>query len=233
MSAAGQGADPVKLRRLRQIYALFDETAKGFDLACKEECAACCTCNVTVTGLEARFLVDAMPENEQMAMARRLLKRFPGRRYIPRLTINMLARYCMEGREIAEAENDPAWGRCPLLVEDRCSIYPVRPFGCRVLLSETCCGPGGFARVPELLLTFQNIFMQALESLDRHGIFGNLSDILADLIKDLPPGRGLGLEQLADRESFLTNEKIPVLMVPAGHRKKTEKVVRQLARLIV
>lgn len=37
---------------LEQIYEIYDNFSKGFDVACKKYCANCCTRNVTMTTLE-------------------------------------------------------------------------------------------------------------------------------------------------------------------------------------
>ena len=31
---------------------------------------------------------------------------------------------------------DPSWGACPLLFNDACPIYTLRPFGCRCMVSD-------------------------------------------------------------------------------------------------
>ena len=41
-----------KLVVLEQIYEIYDNFAKGLDVACKKYCANCCTRNVTMTTLE-------------------------------------------------------------------------------------------------------------------------------------------------------------------------------------
>ncbi|MCF6249529.1 MAG: hypothetical protein L3J69_19565 [Desulfobacula sp.] len=55
------------------------------------------------------------------------------------MTTNMFARLCMEGQPLPEEENDPSRGVCPFWVDDKCSIYDVRPLGCRAFLSTVSC----------------------------------------------------------------------------------------------
>ena len=47
-----------KLQALERIYAVFGDFAAGLNTACGPGCSACCTANVVVTTLEARFLID-------------------------------------------------------------------------------------------------------------------------------------------------------------------------------
>ena len=41
-----------KMAVLERIYEIYDNFTKGLDVACKKQCANCCTCNVTMTTLE-------------------------------------------------------------------------------------------------------------------------------------------------------------------------------------
>nr|NJM04649.1 hypothetical protein [Desulfobacula sp.] len=166
---------------LKRTYDLYHETLAGLDAepVCREKCACCCTCNVTLTSLEAGFLMDSLGDEKKKDLLSRIEQKFPVARYIPRMTTNGFARLCMEDREVPEEENDPAFGVCPLLEDDLCTVYEARPFGCRALLSEAHCGREGFARVPPLVLTLNTLFLQVIEHLDQDGFSGNLSDMAA------------------------------------------------------
>lgn len=215
-----------KIEVLGRIYELFDETMAQFDVCCKIKCAACCTCNVAVTGLEAQLLCSRLDDQAIAKLLDRLSAVADHRRYQPELTTNRFARYCVEGRQVPEEENDPAWGRCPLLLEDLCSVYEGRPFGCRALMSQTDCLKSGAAQVPPIALTYQNIFMQAVEHLDAGGIYGNLIDVVPEIAR---------IREQAGKEAtgrFARNETIPVLMVPPEHRGEVAKVVEALSALI-
>ncbi len=224
--------DGKKKEQLKQIYALFDETMRHFDVVCKEKCAACCTCNVTLTLLEARYLIDSLRRHGKDLIVKKLASNFSKKRFIPKMTTNMFARFCMEGRALPDEENDPSWGVCPLLVEDSCSIYDVRPFGCRALLSTVSCEKLGYARVSPLVLTIQNLFMQAIEHLDSNGSSGNLSDMLAFVLSDMGIKEALDLNLKLGESQLQQNEKISVLMVPPEHKGKVKEVVVKLSALI-
>lgn len=217
-----------KLRILGQIYALFDETMGIFNTVCREKCAACCTCNVTMTGLEAALILDDLPPEKQAATKARILARLTEKRYRPLLTTNMFARTVMAGDRVPDEDNDPSWGVCPLLENDACTIYPHRPFGCRALLSQAACHENGEARVPPLAMTYLDIFMQAIEHLDAGGIFGNLSDVLLLALS----GQKNRKDTTVTGPLLLTCESIPVLMVPPEHRQQTAQVVSQLSRIL-
>ena len=215
-----------KISRLEQIYDLFDQTMEPFDLCCKMGCADCCTCNVTLTGLEGEKLIQANGGDFNETFIEKIRGHVSKKRYQPKLTINRFARYCIEGRSIPEEENNPTWGRCALLESDQCGIYSHRPFGCRVMVSQKPCKKHGAAMVPPMVQTFQNIFLQAIEQLDQGGIYGNLIDVVLYLA-DKEQNR-------VDKkpENFLVNEPIKVLMVPPEHRKRVSKVMEKLSAIL-
>lgn len=221
-----------KLAALSKVYTLFDEACRPFETVCRKRCAACCTCNVTMTGLEARFILSALSLDEQKLLSDRIMEKWPEKRYIPELTTNMFARFVMSGREIPDEQNDPSWGPCPVLKNDICTIYDVRPFGCRALMSQTSCETTGTAMIPPQVLTINNLFMQAIEHLDRNGIFGNFSDVLLNMLQALEKDRIKHKKDNAHHEGLLINETIGVLMIPPEHRQNLAGLIRQLSGLI-
>ena len=222
-----------KLSRLTRIYTLFDTVTNPFAVACTKKCAACCTCNVTATGLEARLILDALSPEEAGQLSGRITGQVPRKRYQPGLTTNMFARYIIEGRPVPDEENEPSWGRCPLLVEEECSIYTVRPLGCRAMMSTNACEGNGYAQMPPLVLTINTIFQQAMEHLDQGGVHGNLWDVLDYFLvcEDKQPGMAMEKSPVP-ASRLLKNEKIPVLMVPDEHRTKLSSLVQSLSGLI-
>ena len=218
---------------LKKIYSLYHETMDWVDPVCKKKCASCCTCNVTLTSLEAGFVMNSLGIDEKKDLQIRIRQRFPVKRYIPEMTTNGFARMCMENIDIPEEENDPSWGACPLLEDDLCTVYEARPFGCRSLLSEVHCGQDGYARIPPLGLTLNTLFLQAIEHLDEKGFSGNLSDMLLFFLSEK------GVDDMTDRSNditgkrvFMRNEKIPVLMVPPEHQKTFKTLIRELLGLL-
>jgi Fe-S-cluster containining protein len=205
---------------IKKIYQLYKKALADIDVVCREGCADCCTCNVIVTSLETAFLVRSLDSKELADVKQRMEEKFPGERYIPKMTTNQFACYCVSGQEIPEEENNPDWGKCPFLEEDRCTLYRVRPFGCRSMMSQVDCGKIGFAQVPPLALTITNIFLQYIEHLDYQGVSGNLSDMVA-----------LYLEKSETPRGFIGNMKIKALLVPPEHRCAVAPLLKQMAAL--
>lgn len=216
-----------KQESLKHVYALFESVMDSFDTACKKKCAACCTCNVTMTGLEAHLILDRLDSSQKKQVKERLIHHCPETRYHPQLTTNMFARYVMEGIKVPEEKNDPSWGSCPLLVSDECTIYALRPLGCRALMSQKNCDLQGYASMPPLLLTINTVFQQAVEHLDAGGVFGNLSDLLC------AGSNGWKKSKPAIRQKMLKNEAISILMVPEEHREKMAGTIGRLSGIIL
>ena len=215
-----------KVSRLEQIYDLFDRTMEPFDLCCRAGCADCCTCNVTMTGLEGRKLLQIWAQKPNEKVMEKIRFSASKKRYHPKLTTNRFARYCIEGQPVPEEENDPEWGQCPFLTSDQCSIYTHRPFGCRAMVSQKSCKKEGAAMVPLIVQTFQNIFLQAIEQLDQDGIYGNMIDVVL-FMGDKRQGQ---IEKKSN--DFLVNEPIKALMVPPEHRKSVSKVIEKLSAIL-
>jgi len=231
-SDGDDGWEDSNLELLKNVYSLYEEVIAPFDAVCQQKCASCCTCNVTMTSLEAALLVAALTEQEKKELQIRIALHSPVKRYIPKMTTNMFARMCIQGKDIPEEENDPSWGKCPLLLNDMCSLYDVRPFGCRALISEILCEKAGYAQMPPLALTINDIFLQYIEHMDEKGIFGNLSDMLTlFLLPDTIENLQDHLKEKQDSR-FVSNEKIAALMVPPEHRQKLNPLFAKLSALI-
>lgn len=212
-----------EIGKIKKIYQLYEEALADTRVVCKEGCSDCCTCNVIVTSLEVNFLVSSLDSKGGADMKQRLEKNFPRKRYIPEMTTNQFAGFCMSGQDIPEEENNPDWGKCPLVEAGRCTIYPVRPFGCRSMMSQVDCRETGFAQVPPLALTITNIFLQYIEHLDHQGVSGNLSDMLA-----------LHLEnsgKFEKTQGCIENMKMKVLLIPPEHRSAVTPLLKQMAAL--
>lgn len=218
---------------LDRIYRLFDSATAPFTVACKKQCAHCCTCNVTATGLEVAYIFHRLDKDACQKMIKRLETVAANERYRPKSTTNGFARVCMEGRDTAQEENNPAWGSCPLLENGICTIYPVRPLGCRVMMSETPCEQTGTADMPELALTITTVFMQFVEHLDEGGVYGSFLDLLEACQNDgVSQDQGPGGYIRADLPGMVKNEKIPVLMIPPEHRSSLSPIVQALGTMM-
>lgn len=212
-----------KIGKLKKIYQLYEEAMNDTCVVCRQGCSDCCTCNVIVTSLEVRFLLQSLDSKGLADMTQRLKENFPRKRYIPKMTTNQFAAFCMSGQDIPEEENNPDWGKCPLLEADRCTLYPARPFGCRSMMSQVYCRETGFAQVPPLALTITNIFLQYIEHLDHQGFSGNLSDMLVLHLKNP--------ENFEKNQDCIENMKMKVLLVPPEHRASVGTLLKQMAAL--
>lgn len=233
-----------QLEQLKKIYRLHEKTMARIPMACAKGCADCCTCNVVVTSLETSFIVQSLDSKALADVHQRLTEKFPLQRYIPKMTLNQFAMACMSGRETPDEENKPDWGRCPFVEADICTIYRVRPFGCRSMISQIHCRDTGYAQVPPLALTINHIFLQYIEHLDLEGFSGNLSDMLSLFLANsfqqmtLPKGLDtvhgnpffVGGEPLSP-QGFIQNSKIHGLMVPPEHRDAVAPLLKQIAAL--
>jgi len=219
------------LSTLEKIYDLFDTAMKSFSFACAKQCADCCTCNVTATGLEVAFIQDRLDADALDDIRDRLSRTGETRRFRPSQTTNGFAKACMEGRDTDEEENDPTWGTCPLLEDGMCTIYPVRPLGCRVMMSTTPCNQTGQGDMPDLALTITTVFMQFVEHLDAGGGYGSFLDLL-----EHAQNNAIGDNRLPEKGKIggtVQNLKIPALMIPPEHMNKTRELVQSLGRMIL
>ncbi len=226
-----KGLEP-NIDLLKKIYRFFYEAIEHIDVECQKKCSSCCTCNVTMTSLEAGFLINSLTPQEKKKLNTRLEQHSPKKRYIPKMTTNMFARLCRQGNEIPDEENDPAWGQCPMLVDKLCSIYDARPFGCRALLSQVHCRGKGYAQIPPFVLTINTLFLQTIEHLDQKGFTGNLSDMLALFLSDSAFAGFTDRFRIADDARFILNEKISILMVPPEHLEKVRPLLEKLSCLL-
>ena len=167
-----------KLVVLDRIYEIYDNFAKGLDVACKKYCDSCCTRNVTMTTLEGYKIADFLELRGKTDLYAKIQKALYKKRFLPEITINMLAELCLQGKDIPDEESNAGWGACPLLINKECPIYQVRPFGCRCFVSGTNCMENGYAEVDPFVLTVNNLFLQYIEHVDKDGCFGNFTDIL-------------------------------------------------------
>ncbi len=220
-----------KLAGLQKAYRIYERFVERYDLSCEKNCDACCTCNVTATTVEAFGMLKYMDlEKRSILLAR--LSDAPKRRFRPRATFNGIARLCMAGEEVPEEPCDPSWGRCPLLEDNHCVFYELRPFGCRCMCSVRRCSETGYAEMPPLLTSVNDVFMQFIEHLDADGYSGNLSDVLIWLSQ--PENmRTYNQGERGDNAGVLVaNLAMPALMVPPEHRKAIEPIVAELRTLL-
>jgi len=133
------GRDQKKLEILEAIYTLHETLMAEMDLACLPGCDLCCTRNVSVTSLEAYLIVEHLKKADRPDLDEGLTVAKTLPRFQPLVTTNGLAHLCRLGKEPPEETVNPNWRPCPFLVDHRCSIYVVRPFACRCMVSKSVC----------------------------------------------------------------------------------------------
>ncbi|MGE0087121.1 MAG: hypothetical protein AB7S75_22175 [Desulfococcaceae bacterium] len=213
---------------LNHIYRVYEKMAVPDNIACKRGCSQCCTCNVTLTGLEAMRIAEYIMAEEKTELIDALQAASGRKRFQSRFTTNQMADFCMQGQEIPEEENDPAWGPCPLLTNGECPVYPVRPFGCRCMVSSRNCGETGYADMSEFTAMVNEVFLQYIEHVDTGGYFGNLTDMLLYLLENR------NLQNYRDGirgnmpENLIANQPLRALMVPPEFREKIRPLLQAL-----
>ena len=219
---------PDRLGWLEQIYAIHDGYASDLSTACAKGCAACCTCNVAVTTMEGLLVYEYLLASGRTDQVQAILRSKPPLRYRPRLSLNQVVTLCASGRQPPEEANDATAGICPLLTDGICSIYPVRPFGCRAMLSTSDCAASGDAQMPPFILSINNVMMQYIEAMDRPGFTGNLLDILEFMAREASR-QGYREGKSPDASMGMpANRSFPVLMVPPEHRSDIRPLIQSL-----
>lgn len=201
---------------LQHIYDIYgDWVSPRFSFACRKGCSSCCTRSVTMTSLEGKKIMAFLDAREDLSPAAKdcITELFTvGSSNPPVMTTNRFAEYCLNQEEPPQ-ENQAPWDMtpCAFLDNDCCSIYPVRPFGCRSFGSQEECRLSGEAVVPSLMIAANTACLQLIEHLDcqsgrqgQGGRWGYLSDILRNLAgiddRNLLPTRPLPGFLLAPQE---------------------------------
>jgi hypothetical protein len=222
-----------KLDLLDRIYDIYDAFTSNLEVACRKYCAHCCTSNVSLTTLEGYRLVHSLESDQRDQLLRGLMPASEKRIFRPLLTTNRIAELCRQGQEIPdEAFGDPA-EICPLLEEKACPVYPLRPFGCRCLVSRVPCRKSGSAEMPDFVLTVNTVFLQTIEHLDATGCTGNLADVLLCLLSDEKRQAYRKGRLSCSATGLIGNHPLTVLMVPPEHRNRLLPILSDLGKLSV
>lgn len=170
---------PTQQLLLTTLYDAFAQWAETFAFACRKGCATCCTRSVTMTSLEGEgimaFLTEAGRLSELTTPAFQ-----PTTSRMAQCTTNAFVAAHLTGKSVEEPES---WDLrpCPFLKEASCSIYPVRPFGCRLFASQNPCAASGVAEMPPGYLAGATVLLQYIEHLDCGGSWGTMVELLAGL----------------------------------------------------
>ncbi|NEP84460.1 MAG: hypothetical protein F6K39_43925 [Okeania sp. SIO3B3] len=212
---------------LDKLYQLYDEECQRFNSVCQKHCADCCTRNVTITTLEGYRIIKHFQENNQQDLIDKIKNLSNKNRFIPKITTNQMIEYYMENKELPEEENDSSWGACPLLEDDACPTYLLRPFGCRCFLSQKKCGDFGEAFQDPYLITMNTIFIQYIEYLDNKGFTGNFTDVLLYFDQEKNQLKYVN-EEMDSPTNLLPNHGIKALMIPPEHQTKANALIKRI-----
>ncbi|MBT4268670.1 MAG: hypothetical protein HN580_05430 [Deltaproteobacteria bacterium] len=200
---------------LKEMYRIHAATISDLDLACKIKCADCCTRNVTMTTLEGLEIDQNLSHEKRDDFYRSLASKADHRRFHPTITVNGMADKCAKGETLPEEHLDPDWGRCPLLIENQCSVYEFRPFECRSFVSTRNCRESGYADMSPLTININNLFRQYIEHIDADAFSGNLTDVLLHL-------------QDQKSTSLIANRAVSVLMVEPEYQAQLDPIMKAL-----
>ena len=221
-----------KLAVLDQIYRAYEEFLHTLHIACKKYCAECCTRNVTLTSLEGYLIATHMISYGKAGLFENIERALPKKRLQPLTTTNRLADLCMKGEDPPQEKHDDSNERCPLLKNNLCPIYPVRPFSCRCFVSKKDCRKQGYAEVDPFIITVNNLFLQFIERVDSQGFSGNLIDVL-HFMGSKTHRHNYERNALHHTETgLIPNLDIPVLMIPPEHRTKIKPMLKELQNII-
>ena len=175
----------IQKQLLLALYKAFDAWVGPIGFACREGCSICCTRSVTMTTLEGERIMTFLSERDRLSeLTTAAFQPTPNRKTL--FTTNSYAAAYLSGRPVEGAEN---WDlrTCPFLTEGSCSIYPVRPFGCRVFASLEICPTNGMAQMPPRAtmppgyIGGAAVLLQCIEHLDYGGRWGSMVDLLVGL----------------------------------------------------
>ncbi|MEN8134803.1 MAG: hypothetical protein ABFS18_04615 [Thermodesulfobacteriota bacterium] len=207
-----------------EIYAIYEKEVAEILFACQEGCPACCTQSVTMTTAEGETIKAFLAEQG------RSLPVLPDAtdRPQPVATTNDLAACCLAEQELpTEPEMPWVYESCVFLQDERCSIYPARPFGCRSFGSTKCCADHGIAEAPDWFVTLNTVVNQLIEHLDRDGCWGNMLDVLNYL--EQKDGR-LVRDGSCRSARLLPTQPIPGFLIPPDEEEIIGRFWEKLVR---
>jgi hypothetical protein len=220
-----------KLKALDRIYTVYDEFIRSRETACKMHCHQCCTTRVTVTTLEAYKICETLLPGEREKLFRRALEASGLKRFRPAITTNALAELCAEDEDLPQEDEAFADEKCPLLAQELCSIYALRPFNCRCFISRTPCAEKGYADLDDAVLAVNTLFLQTIEHVDADGCSGNLLDVLAVLAGEEMRTAYAGGALHCTGNGLIANRPMKVLMLPPEQRETIEPIMRKLREI--
>ncbi|UCD81459.1 MAG: hypothetical protein JSW26_08580 [Desulfobacterales bacterium] len=220
-----------KLKILDQIYSIYEKFTVSLDLACKKYCDHCCTSGVTLTTLEGYKIIEYLASDTNTDILQKIHSASKLRRFRPQITTNRLAQLCAEGVEPPDENGSDNRQNCPVLLDHRCPIYELRPFGCRCLVSRHDCGEKGYAVIDDFVLSVNTVFLQTIEHVDAEGCSGSLVDVLQTMSIEQNRGAYRNGKLHCSGNGLIANQPLEVLMIPPEHRERIEPILRELRQI--
>ena len=222
-----------KLTILERLDDIYDQFVSQFDLACEKYCAHCCTANVTMTTLEGFRIYKHLEKNGQLQYLDVISQNAHPERFTPQVSINRLADICAKDGDPPEELLNSDAGPCPVLEDNACPLYAVRPYGCRCMMSARNCGQTGIADMDPLLLTVNDLFLQHLEHIDAQGYTGNFVEVMKFLALDENRSAYADSRLGPAPAGLVANQPVFVLMIPPEHRERIQPLLAQIRSIQV
>jgi len=181
---------------------------------------------VIITSIEGYKIADHLIENGKSELFKKIKDESYKKRFRPIITTNKIADLCIQGKELPDEEIDSSWGNCPLLINDECPIYMVRPFNCRCMVSKTNCFDK--AEMHPFVLTVNNVFLQYIEHIDQQGFSGNFTDVLL-FMESEDNRKSYSMEVLKEiGKDLIKNMPMSILLVPPEHKQQIIPIINSL-----
>ncbi len=220
----------MKQQILTSIYDVFDQWSRDLDKACQKGCSGCCTQNVTITALEGEAILRfIIAEDMALWMAEKLAS--PRPHTPPKMTTNDFASACLEGKDADPADQHNS-AICPFLDKGLCSIYSVRPFGCRLFVSQKTCSAIQPALVDDFYFEAATAVTQLIEHLGQKEYWGNMLDVLPALL-DISEFREIAdhlssTQIMQARMQTLTAKPLPGFLLSEEHAKQVTPLLEKI-----
>jgi len=173
-----------KSELLQSIYAVYSRWIERFPLVCRKGCADCCTQSVSMSTLEGSIILDFIKKKNKEKWLREKFSLAAPNKGKATITMNQFAGACIKQQE-TDGDCSGSWDFTPCIFLEHwvCTIYEVRPFGCRSFGSLVRCGDAGAAEVAPIHLAVNTVFTQLIEHLSSDGgYWANMADILGNLL---------------------------------------------------
>ncbi len=220
----------MKQQILSTIYDIFDQWNRDLDKACHRGCSGCCTQNVTITAIEGEAILRyVLAEDMALWLAEKLAS--PRTHIPPKMTTNDFASACLEGKD-ADPADQHNLAICPFLDKGLCSIYPARPFGCRLFISQRTCSAIHPALVSDFYFEAATAVTQLIEHLGQKEYWGNMLDVLPALL-DISEFREIAdhlnsTQIIQARMQTLTAKPLPGFLLSEEHTKEVSPLLESI-----